>query len=201
MNVGPLDPDVRPARQRQILDLQRHPRCDGRQDLRPPRARIFRPGHHRLRPDRPRRAQRRWTDPNSLRRTANRFDNRYVLCDRPTVITGGELSLDMLDLTYNPVARTYQAPLQMKSTGGVFIVDDLGRQTEPPQSARQPLDRPAGGRTRHPRPAVGREVRRALRHAGDLLHQLPPQRDLRQARPCAGSSTRSRSTGRTRTIS
>ena len=73
-------------------------------------------------------------DPNSLRRTSNRFDTRYVLCDRPTVITGGELSLDMLDLVYNPTARTYQAPLQLKSSGGVFIVDDLGRQAEPPQS-------------------------------------------------------------------
>lgn len=72
-------------------------------------------------------------DPTSLRRTSNRFDNRFVRCDRPTVITGGELSLDMLDLTYNPVARTYQAPLQMKSNGGIFIVDDLGRQAEPPQ--------------------------------------------------------------------
>ncbi|WP_107496362.1 ATPase [Thalassobius sp. I31.1] len=73
-------------------------------------------------------------DPNSLRRTSNRFDTRYVLCERPTVITGGELSLSMLDLVYNPTARTYQAPLQLKSTGGVFIVDDLGRQEEPPQS-------------------------------------------------------------------
>lgn len=72
-------------------------------------------------------------DPNALRRSGNRFDTRYVLCDRPTVITGGELSLDMLDLTYNPTARTYTAPLQMKATGGVFIVDDLGRQAEPPQ--------------------------------------------------------------------
>lgn len=73
-------------------------------------------------------------DPNSLRRTANRFDTRYVRCERPTVITGGELSLSMLDLVYNPTSRTYQAPLQLKSTGGVFIVDDLGRQEEPPQS-------------------------------------------------------------------
>ncbi len=72
-------------------------------------------------------------DPTSLRRTSNRFDNRYVYCERPSVITGGELSLDMLDLTYNPVARTYQAPLQLKSTGGIFIIDDLGRQQEPPQ--------------------------------------------------------------------
>ncbi len=72
-------------------------------------------------------------DPSSLRRTSNRFDNRYVYCERPTVITGGELTLDMLDLKYNPTARTYQAPLQLKATGGVFIVDDLGRQSEPPQ--------------------------------------------------------------------
>jgi len=73
-------------------------------------------------------------DPNSLRRSGNRYDTRYVRCERPTVITGGELSLDMLDLVYNPTARTYQAPLQLKSTGGVFIVDDLGRQAEPPQA-------------------------------------------------------------------
>ena len=73
-------------------------------------------------------------DPNSLRRTSNRYDRRYVLCERPTVITGGELTLDMLDLVYNPTSRTYQAPLQLKSAGGVFIVDDLGRQSEPPQA-------------------------------------------------------------------
>ncbi|MDP5347423.1 MAG: ATPase, partial [Paracoccaceae bacterium] len=72
-------------------------------------------------------------DPNSLRRRRT-FDTRYVRCERPTVITGGELSLSMLDLVYNPTARTYQAPLQLKATGGIFIVDDLGRQAEPPQS-------------------------------------------------------------------
>ena len=73
-------------------------------------------------------------DPNCLRRTANRHDSRFVWCERPTVITGGELTLSMLDLAYNPVARTYQAPLQMKASGGVFIVDDLGRQEESPQA-------------------------------------------------------------------
>jgi len=72
-------------------------------------------------------------DPTSLRRIT-RFDARYVCCERPSVITGGELTLDMLDLVYNPTAKTYQAPLQLKSTGGIFIVDDLGRQKEPPQS-------------------------------------------------------------------
>ena len=73
-------------------------------------------------------------DASTLRITKNRWDRRYVLCKRPTVITGGELTLNMLDLVYNPTSRTYQAPLQLKSTGGVFIVDDLGRQAEPPQA-------------------------------------------------------------------
>ena len=72
-------------------------------------------------------------DASSLRRSSNRFDQRYVWCARPSVITGGELTLDMLDLKYNTTARTYTAPLQMKSNGGIFIVDDLGRQSDPPQ--------------------------------------------------------------------
>jgi hypothetical protein len=69
-----------------------------------------------------------------LRKASARFDTRYILCTRPTVMTGGELTLSMLDLNYNAVSRTYQASLQLKSTGGVFIVDDLGRQEEPPQA-------------------------------------------------------------------
>lgn len=73
-------------------------------------------------------------NPSLLRQSGNRFDNRYVYCERPTVITGGELTLSMLDLTYDATARTYQAPLQFKATGGVFIIDDLGRQDEPPQA-------------------------------------------------------------------
>lgn len=56
-------------------------------------------------------------------------------------------SLDMLDLNYNPTARTYQAPLQLKATGGIFIIDDLGRQQEPPQKIVNrwivPLEDPA----------------------------------------------------------
>ena len=73
-------------------------------------------------------------DANALRRLGPTFDQRYALCRRPSVMTGGELTLSMLDLIYNPVSRTYQAPLQLKATGGVFIVDDLGRQAEPPQA-------------------------------------------------------------------
>lgn len=73
-------------------------------------------------------------DPSALRRSGTQFDSRYVLCKRPSVITGGELTLSMLELNYNPTSKTYQAPLQLKATGGVFIVDDLGRQAESPQT-------------------------------------------------------------------
>jgi DNA-binding MarR family transcriptional regulator len=59
-------------------------------------------------------------------------DPRYVLCRRPVVITGGELTDDMLEVQYDAATRQYRAPLQLKANGGIFIVDDLGRQRVAP---------------------------------------------------------------------
>ena len=56
------------------------------------------------------------------------FDQRWVLCQRPCVIAGGELSSEMLDLQYSPASRFFTAPLQMKANNGVLILDDFGRQ-------------------------------------------------------------------------
>jgi len=61
------------------------------------------------------------------------LDLRWVPCRRPIVTTGGELTLGMLDLIFNPLAKFYEAPLQMKAIGGVFVVDDFGRQQNKPQ--------------------------------------------------------------------
>jgi hypothetical protein len=55
-------------------------------------------------------------------------DARLVSCRRPVVVTGGELNAEMLEVTYDPTTRQYRAPLQVKANGGMFIVDDLGRQ-------------------------------------------------------------------------
>lgn len=55
-------------------------------------------------------------------------DRRWVRIKRPVVTVGGELTLDMLDLTFNPISKFYEAPLQLKANGGVFVVDDFGRQ-------------------------------------------------------------------------
>lgn len=60
-------------------------------------------------------------------------DPRYVRCERPFVITGGELTTAKFDLTRNPATGLYEAPMQFKAAGGLFVVDDLGRQRETPQ--------------------------------------------------------------------
>jgi hypothetical protein len=65
--------------------------------------------------------------------TAAVHDRRWETIKRPVVVVGGELTLDMLDLTFNPIARFYEAPIQMKANGGVFVVDDFGRQRIPPR--------------------------------------------------------------------
>ena len=61
------------------------------------------------------------------------YDRRWEAIRRPVVVVGGELTLEMLDLTFNPIARFYEAPIQMKANGGVFVVDDFGRQRIPPR--------------------------------------------------------------------
>lgn len=63
---------------------------------------------------------------------AEPFDQRWVRIRRPVIMTGGELTLRMLDLEFNPVAKFYEAPLQMKANNGLFIIDDFGRQQMAP---------------------------------------------------------------------
>jgi hypothetical protein len=60
-------------------------------------------------------------------------DRRWVRIRRPVVMVGGELTLDMLDLTFNPISKFHEAPIQLKANGGVFLVDDFGRQRIRPQ--------------------------------------------------------------------
>jgi len=76
---------------------------------------------------------------------ANDHDGRWVLCRRPSVISGGELTIEMLELQLNPSSRFYTAPLQMKANNGVLIIDDFGRQRVSPEELLNrwvvPLDR------------------------------------------------------------
>jgi hypothetical protein len=62
-----------------------------------------------------------------------RPDARWVLCERPCVVSGGELTLEMLDLSFDSRAGYYEAPPHVKANNGLFIVDDLGRQVITPR--------------------------------------------------------------------
>lgn len=72
-------------------------------------------------------------------------DGRWVLSERPVVVAGGELTLDTLDLEYDPHSRLHNAPPQLKANNGIFVVDDLGRQRASPSQLMNrwivPLDR------------------------------------------------------------
>ena len=75
-------------------------------------------------------------NPNSLSRPMPRVgdpDQRWVRCRAPRVVVGGELTLDMLELIYDPKSRTYEAPLQIKANNGTFVIDDFGRQRVQPR--------------------------------------------------------------------
>jgi predicted ATPase with chaperone activity len=80
----------------------------------------------------------------TARRSTNR-DERWVRCKRPHVLVGGELTIEMLDLQYNPAAKYYTGPAQMKANNGVLVIDDFGRQRIAPEDLLNrwvvPLDR------------------------------------------------------------
>jgi hypothetical protein len=63
----------------------------------------------------------------------NRPDPRWIRIRRPVIMVGGELTLESLDLVYDPVNKYYEAPFQMKSNGGMFLIDDFGRQQVRPR--------------------------------------------------------------------
>lgn len=90
---------------------------------------IFDPLVHRPLADREHSA----TEGSTLLERRHQLDRRWVLCERPVVMTGGELTLAMLDLHFDAASRFYQAPPHLKANNGIFIVDDLGRQLVAPR--------------------------------------------------------------------
>jgi predicted ATPase with chaperone activity len=60
-------------------------------------------------------------------------DQRWVCCRPPTIVVGGELTLDMLELLYDQKSKTYEAPMQIKANNGTFVIDDFGRQRLQPR--------------------------------------------------------------------
>ena len=65
--------------------------------------------------------------------TGERRDPRWLRIRRPVIMVGGELTMAGLDLVYDPINKYYEAPFQMKSNGGMFLIDDFGRQQVRPR--------------------------------------------------------------------
>lgn len=89
---------------------------------------IFDPLHHR-----PAGEGENGTGSAPFLRKGERYDRRWVFIRRPLISVGGELLLENLDLVYDPVMKYYEAPFQMKANGGVFLIDDFGRQQVRPR--------------------------------------------------------------------
>jgi hypothetical protein len=60
------------------------------------------------------------------------YDRRWAKCKRPFIVSGGELTMDMLDLRYNGTSKVYEAPFQLKANNGIYLIDDFGRQRATP---------------------------------------------------------------------
>jgi MoxR-like ATPase len=60
-------------------------------------------------------------------------DLRWVRIGRPFIVVGGELTLDFFDLNYSPSLRYYEAPIHFKANGGLFLIDDFGRERIDPK--------------------------------------------------------------------
>ena len=88
---------------------------------------VFDPLHHRPPDDEDSGDSERWLKP------AQGYDARFIRVHRPVVMVGGELTLDQLELQFDPQSGVFRAPPQVKANGGVFIIDDFGRQRVRPR--------------------------------------------------------------------
>jgi predicted ATPase with chaperone activity len=68
-----------------------------------------------------------------IQMSTNQPDRRWVVCQRPVVVVGGELIMEQLELIFDPISKVYEAPYQLKANGGLFLIDDFGRQKVRPQ--------------------------------------------------------------------
>ncbi len=89
---------------------------------------VFDALHHRVTPE-----KQDGDDATPGLRKGERYDRRWALIYRPMIAVGGELLLESLDLVYDTTAKYYEAPFQMKANGGMFLIDDFGRQQVRPR--------------------------------------------------------------------
>jgi hypothetical protein len=92
------------------------------------------------------------------------IDQRWVRVRRPMVVVGGELTLDYLDLVYSPSLRYYEAPPHLKANGGLFLVDDFGRERVSPHQLLNRFITPMEHHFDYFTLATGQKIQVPLRH-------------------------------------
>ena len=95
---------------------------------------------------------------------AETIDQRWVRIRRPLVIVGGELTLDLLDLIFLPAQRYYEAPPHLKANGGVFLVDDFGRERVSPDQLLNRFITPMEHQIDYFTLRTGQKIQLPLRH-------------------------------------
>jgi predicted ATPase with chaperone activity len=121
-------------------------------------------------------AQHHHAEPPALAKgEAGKVDRRWVRIRRPFIVAAGEMSLDQLELAYSPGSRFYQAPMHLKANGGIFLLDDFGRQRVAPQELIKrwifPLERGEDYLTLH----TGQKMRVPFRQMLILSTNLEPR--------------------------
>jgi predicted ATPase with chaperone activity len=105
---------------------------------------------------------------------AGAVDQRWVRARRPLVIVGGELTLEMLDVIYSPTLRYYEAPPHLKANGGVFLVDDFGRERVSPVQLLNRFITPMEHHIDYFTLNTGQKIQVPLRHVLIIATNLDP---------------------------
>ena len=102
-------------------------------------------------------------------------DQRWVRIRRPFVVVGGELTLELLDLIYSPTLRYYEAAPHLKANGGVFLVDDFGRERVSPEQLLNRFITPMEHQVDYFTLETGQKIQVPLRHVLVIATNLSPE--------------------------
>jgi DNA-binding PadR family transcriptional regulator len=103
-------------------------------------------------------------------------DQRWVRVRRPLVVVGGELTLEFLDLIYSTSMRYYEAPPHLKANGGVFLVDDFGRERVSPEQLLNRFITPMEHHIDYFTLTTGQKIQVPLRHVLVIATNLSPEK-------------------------
>jgi len=103
------------------------------------------------------------------------IDHRWVRIRRPLVIVGGELTIDMLDVIYSPAFKFYEAPPHLKANGGVFLVDDFGRERISPEQLLNRFITPMEHQIDYFTLRTGQKIQLPLKHVLIIATNLSPE--------------------------